>query len=48
MVNIKSLPTNSQTEQVTAYGMEVSTEKSKTMTNSTNDIVQILAWMVRS
>ena len=35
--------TNKFAERATAYGMGVSTEKSKIMTNSTNNIRQILA-----
>ena len=35
--------TNRLIDRATAYGMGVSTEKSKIMTNSTNNIRQILA-----
>ena len=35
--------TNRLVDGAAAYGMEVSTEKSKIMTNSSNNIVQILA-----
>ena len=35
--------TNRLIDRAIAYGMEVSTEKSKIMTNSSNNIVQILA-----
>ena len=40
--------TNRLIDRATAYGMEVSTEKSKIITNSMNNISADLAWIARS